>query len=638
MWCSEVTDSGISSATLNTTLKVEKFCIALKPLFCFITLPMSKQQQRPYILRPYQQAAVDATVKHFKNNTAPAVIVLPTGAGKSLVIAELAAIANYKVLVLAHVKELVAQNQQKFTGYGLASSIYSAGLKEKDHSAKVVFASVQSVTRNLAVFTQQFSLLIIDECHRLSNDQDSQYGKIIAQLSKQNRQLKVLGLTATPYRLGLGWIYQFHYHGYVRPMADENASTPFKYCIYELPLSYMIKHHYLTPPILYDATIAQYNFAQLPGYESGQCSTAAINHLLVAKQRVTQSIIEQVLTLSEKRRGVMIFAATVKHAQEILGYLPLEQSALITGATQSQQRDQIICAFKQQQIKYLVNVAVLTTGFDAPHVDVIALLRPTQSVSLFQQIVGRGLRLADNKQDCLILDYTGSRFDLFHPEVGSVKPNADSQPVQIFCPECNFANIFWGKCDERGEILEHYGRRCQGLVDKPQATALSPSDSTVSTSRCQFRFRFKNCPQCNTENDIAARECHHCHHVLADPDDQLKKALQLKDAKVIRCAGLSMVEHKQLLKITYHDEQGETLVDFFKLTNPAQLALFSRLFSSRLPSQYQQQLPANLQQILAISEKFIAPDFVIARKSGHFWKVVERIFDYQGKYRRANQL
>ena len=123
-------------------------------------------------LRPYQRDAVSATIKYFRQHNSAAVIVLPTGAGKSLVIAELAAIARHKVLVLAHVKELVEQNQQKFLLYGLACSVFSAGLKQKNSRAKVVFASIQSTVRNLSAFKDQYSLVIIDECHRISEHSD----------------------------------------------------------------------------------------------------------------------------------------------------------------------------------------------------------------------------------------------------------------------------------------------------------------------------------------------------------------------------------------------------------------------------------------------------------------------------------
>lgn len=118
-----------------------------------------------------------------------------------------------------------------------------------------------------------------------------------------------------------------------------------------------------------------------------------------------------------------------------------------------------------------MNVAVLTTGFDAPHVDLIAILRPTESVSLYQQIVGRGLRLAPGKTDCLILDYAGNPHDLYAPEVGTPKGKSDNVPVQVFCPACGFANTFWGKTTADGTLIEHFGRRCGGGSKMTTATA-----------------------------------------------------------------------------------------------------------------------------------------------------------------------
>jgi DNA repair protein RadD len=126
----------------------------------------------------------------------------------------------------------------------------------------------------------------------------------------------------------------------------------------------------------------------------------------------------------------MIFAATVMHAKEVMTYLPEDHSALITGDTPNSERDKIIKQFKAKQLKYLVNISVLTTGFDAPHVDFIAILRPTESVSLYQQIVGRGLRLAEGKDDCLVIDYAGNGFDLFYPEVGDKKAIAIMNPCK----------------------------------------------------------------------------------------------------------------------------------------------------------------------------------------------------------------
>lgn len=135
--------------------------------------------------------------------------------GQSLVIAELARLARGRVLVLAHVKELVAQNHAKYCPWPRGGYLRRRSAAKESHG-KVVFGSVQSVARNLDQFRSEFSLLIVDECHRISDDDDSQYQQIIGHLRQVNPQIRLLGLTATPFRLGKGWIYQFHYHGMVR--------------------------------------------------------------------------------------------------------------------------------------------------------------------------------------------------------------------------------------------------------------------------------------------------------------------------------------------------------------------------------------------------------------------------------------
>ncbi|MDS1309224.1 DEAD/DEAH box helicase [Marinobacter xiaoshiensis] len=583
----------------------------------------------PFQLRPYQQEAVDATLRHFRKSDESAVIVLPTGAGKSLVIAELARLARRRILVLTHVKELVEQNHAKYQSYGLTGGIFSAGLKRKENLHQVTFASVQSVSANLDQFRNEYSLIIIDECHRVSDDDSSQYQTIIDLLRQQNTSLKVLGLTATPYRLAMGWIYRYHYRGFVRSEQDK----PFVHCIYELPLSYMINRGYLTKPQLVDAAVTQYDFSTLSQNRFGEYAEKDVNQLLSKHQRVTRAIIEQVMELAAERKAVMIFAATVDHAKEITGYLPEQQTALITGATDQDERDSLIQRFKQQQLKYLVNVSVLTTGFDAPHVDFIAILRPTQSVSLYQQIVGRGLRLDEGKQNCLVIDYAGNNMNLHHPEVGEKKPNPDSEPVQVFCPGCGFANVFWGKTDSDGHVIEHYGRRCQGLLEPAEED--EPGVPNGRPEQCDYRFRFKECPHCNAENDIAARNCHHCKEAIIDPDDQLKDALKLKDAMVIRCAGITMSGAGTKLKITYHSEDGEELSESFDFSKPAQRSVFNRLFGRRLANGQAPREFGRIDEVLEMQALMPAPDFVIARKQKHFWQVQERIFDYQGGYRKA---
>ncbi|WP_439133876.1 DEAD/DEAH box helicase [Pseudomaricurvus sp.] len=596
----------------------------------------SSQPSTAFTLRPYQREAVTATIQHFRQTSEGAVIVLPTGAGKSLVIAELGKLANRRVLVLAHVKELVVQNHQKYESYGFNASIFAAGLNRKEAVEKVTFGSVQSVARNLEEFEREYSLLVIDECHRVSLDENSEYQKIIRHLKAHNASLKVLGLTATPYRLDSGWVYQRHLP---RKLVRTDDETPFKSCIFELPLQYMIKSGFLTPPRLLDAPIALYDFEQLrTDHHRTHYREEDLDRILQGAKRATARIVDQVIDLAEDRSGVMIFAATVKHAKEVLSYLPPESSAIIIGDMRPKARDSVIQAFKQKQIKYLVNVSVLTTGFDAPHVDLIAMLRPTESAGLYQQIIGRGLRLSPGKTDCLILDYAGNTHDLYQPDITAPKPDSDSVIVEVSCPLCQYSNQFWGKTDNDGDIIEHYGRRCQGLI--PQ----DDSDSDHQLQQCDFRFRFKECGQCGAENDIAARQCHQCDHLLVDPDQKLKDALKLRDAKVIRCAGMSLHQHlnkdkEPRLKVVYHDEEGVELSEIYALSNQAQQGRFYHQFvRQHLKLPEERFFPKHPEDVIREQHRFRSPDFVIARKNGRFWTIRDRIFDYEGRYRRANEL
>ncbi|WP_413723293.1 DEAD/DEAH box helicase [Sodalis sp. RH24] len=582
-----------------------------------------------FTLRPYQRDAVNAAVDHFRRHDEPAVIVLPTGAGKSLVIAELARLARGRVLVLAHVKELVAQNHEKFQALGLEADIFAAGLQQRDSRGKVVFGSVQSVARNLDQFDGAFSLLIIDECHRLGDGDDSQYQQVIRHLRLARPALRILGLTATPFRLGKGWIYQYHHHGMVR--GDERSF--FRDCVYELPLHYMIKHGFLVPPERLDMPVLHYDFSRLSPNINGYYAESELNTEVRRQNRITPLIVGQIQEYAADKRGVMIFAATVEHAREVLGLLPPAQAALISAETPQADRDRLIDAFRRQSLRYVVNVAVLTTGFDAPHVDMIAILRPTESVGLYQQIVGRGLRLYPGKTRCLILDYAGNGHDLFSPEIGQAKPAGTGTPVQVFCPLCGFANMFWGKTTPEGEVIEHYGRRCQGFEEQEDG----------ERRQCDFRFRCKICPDCGAENDIAARRCHECDKILVDPDDMLKAALRLKDALVLRCSGMTLdcgADGKgEWLRITYHDEDGAEVAERFRLHTPPQRRVFEHRFlrlHQRAPGvPFPWQTAADIQRA---ADRLRAPDFVVARRQGAFWQVREKIFDYQGRYRLAHEL
>lgn len=579
-----------------------------------------------YKLRPYQQEAVDKTIQYFQKKRDPAVIVLPTGAGKSLVIAEMAKIAKGRVLVLAHVKELVEQNHTKYESYKLEAGIYSAGLNRKESHQKVIFGSIQSVARASENFFKDFTLLIIDECHRVSMEGDTQYQDVIKKLKAESPNLCILGLTATPYRLGLGWIYEYNHLGIIQSKQEKF----FKQCIYELPLEYMIKNKFLTPPVKIDIPVTSYDFSELT-QKNRMYTVAEIEQLIKQQKRLTPLIIKNIIDITNKykRQGVMIFSSSVNHAKEILGYLPDNNAKVVLGDTDDTQRDQIINEFKNKEFKYLVNVSVLTTGFDAPHVDVIAILRPTESVSLYQQIIGRGLRLAEGKKDCFILDYTGMGHDIYTPEISDRRPTKESVPVLVECPECGHENTFWGYANTDGEMIEHFGRKCRGAKHNPETYEVEP---------CGYRFRFKICHQCSAQNDVTARECEDCGTVLIDADSKLKQARLSKDAHILKPDSIELEERKDkngndFLQIKYYDYDGQHLSEYHYLNNQTSLKKFNinflRSHMRRPELEFNITSPKELIHYQALLRK---PSFIIARKQGKFWKITEKIFAEEIKH------
>jgi DNA repair protein RadD len=573
-----------------------------------------------YQLRPYQEESVRATVKHFRESRAPAVIVLPTGAGKSLVIAELARIARGRVLVLAHVRELVEQNHAKYVGLGLEAGIYSAGLGRKEVEAKTIFGSIQSIARAPEEFFENFSLLVIDECHRVSMEGETQYFQVISKMQRLNPELCVLGLTATPYRLGYGWIYEFHSQRKSRKTPEARF---FKKCLFELSTRHMIRNGYLTPPVKIDSPVASYDFSSLK-LNGHFFVTAQIEALLKDQKRITPLIINNIVEMAADRKGVMIFTSSVRHAEEILRALPPRISAMVVGDTEEKERDEIIAAFKAQKLKFLVNVSVLTTGFDAPHVDVIALLRPTESASLYQQIIGRGLRLSPGKVDCLVLDYTGQSHDIYAPDIEDARPSRESVIVEIACPSCGHLNDFWGLVNQDGEVEEHFGRRCKGALEDLKTHELVD---------CGYRFRFKRCDKCGAENDIAARECGSCRHLLVDNDKRLKEAMALKDAHVMRVDSMVLMRSQdkkgqERLEVHNYDADGNVLKEYFYLDSQESHRAFYFNFTRLHTRMPERDLPiSDVESAVKVQGKLRRPMYVIARKQKYFWAVREKIFE-----------
>jgi len=501
-------------------------------------------------LRPYQQDAVNAAVSWMKKCKSPAVLELATGAGKSWIAA---AIAKWitentkkKVLVLQPSKELTEQNYSKWIATGEKASIFSASAGAKCTRHAVVYATPKTVLNSIERFGDMFGCVIVDECHQITPT----IKDIISKIKAKNPMLRVIGMTATPYRMNTGYIYHQNLVTN-KALSEEEAINPyFAALLYSIKTRELISMGFLTEAHT-EPTTDHYNTQSLTINKMGNFDAKQVSSVFENHGRLTATIVQDVIAKTYDRNGVMLFASTVRHAQEIMESLPPDNSMMLGGDVNMDKatREQLIDDFKQQRFKYIVSVGTLTTGFDAPHVDAIAVLRATESESLFQQIIGRGLRLYDGKHDCLVLDYADNiarhelHFDIFEPTIQTTKQGT-GECIDVVCPACNCTNSFAIRkldknqsIDEDGFLLDlagnkivydvdendnailqtaHHGRRCNGLV-------ISRLNGEIE--RCEHRWAFKKCHVCGHENDTAARYCEKkdCRAELVNPNDKLNR-------------------------------------------------------------------------------------------------------------------
>lgn len=475
-----------------------------------------------------------------KTSIDPCLIEAATGAGKSHIIAALAdTIHNAtgkRVLCLAPSAELVVQNREKFLATGNNASMFSASAGAKELRHKVVFGSPLTVKNRISRFKDGYAAVIVDEAHGLTPTLRS----IIDAMRDGNPNLRVIGTTATPYRMGDGYIFRMWPDGRVND--DFTTRDPyFTRLVDRITAPTLIEMGFLTPPLVGSPGATGYDTGAMKPNAMGKFDKADVDRAYHGKGRLTSQIVADVVSQCCDRQGVMFFAATVQHAKEVMESLPPEISALVTGDTPKKERDSILRRFKDRQIKYLVNVAVLTTGFDAPHVDCIAILRKTESAGLFTQIIGRGLRLDDGKENCLILDYTTNiddHFpdgDLFDPKIEAKHAKEKGDGLPATCPDCGYENTFAANPDyldmpfdangyildlagnrvmtEFGPLPAHYGRRCFGM---------DRTGPGGTYERCGYRWTSKECPECQEPNDIAARYCSKCRAEIVDPNEKLR--------------------------------------------------------------------------------------------------------------------
>jgi DNA repair protein RadD len=391
-------------------------------------------------LRPYQRAAIEALYDYFAASVGNPLIVMPTGTGKSVVIAgfireAIAAYGDTRVLVLTHVKELIQQNFMALLRAWpeAPAGIYSAGLSRRDIHAQILFAGIQSIHRH-ARQVQRCDLVLIDEAHLLGRNDSGMYRSFLKELNEINAGLlKVVGFTATPYRLDSGLLH-------------EGKDRLFTDIAYEVPVLDMIQQGYLCP-VVPKQTTTQLDVGGV-GTRGGEFIAKDLE-AAVDRDDVTRAAVGEIVQHGQDRGSWLVFCSGVAHARHVCDAIRERgiSCETVTGDTPGPERDAILAAFKAGRLRCVTNANVLTTGFDAPGVDLIALLRPTKSVGLYVQMVGRGTRLAEGKDDCLVLDFAGNTAR--HGPIDTVdgrkkeKEEPGEAPIKV-CPECqtiNYASV-----------------------------------------------------------------------------------------------------------------------------------------------------------------------------------------------------
>jgi len=381
-------------------------------------------------LRPYQSAAIAATYDYWASEGGNPLIDLATGTGKSLVMAELTRglVADYpdmRILIVTHVKELIEQNYLellKLWAFAPAG-IYSAGLSRRDTRRQIIFAGIQSAFSKALAFGP-VDLMMIDEAHLIPAKASTMYGRFIAEMRAQNPDMKVLGLTATPYRLNSGRL-------------DEGEDRLFDKTVYTYGIADGVREGFLSPLVSkatttgFDLTgVAKSGGEYVPGQLQAACD----------KAETTRRAIDELIAYGRDRRSWLAFCSGVAHAEHVRDEIRSRgfSCEVVTGDTPKDERARILSDFKAGKIRAITNNSVLTTGFNAPGVDLIAALRPTESTSLYVQIAGRGTRLAPGKANCLFLDFAG--LIKRHGPVDCVQPSGPKgggvAPVKE-CPECH---------------------------------------------------------------------------------------------------------------------------------------------------------------------------------------------------------
>lgn len=396
-------------------------------------------QARPMLTpRDYQEAAFPATMKWFEGGKGWPLVVVPTGGGKSLIIAEfirkcLEIEPTTRFVVLSHVAELLKQNAEAIIGQNPSVDLtfYSNKIGEKDASGTVVVASIQSIYKKAHLLqSPPPDLVIIDEVHTVPHSGEGMYRKFFADLMQINPYMKCCGYTATPFRAKTGLLHK-------------GEGAMFSGIAYEVNILDLIERGYLTP--ISTPTMSMRMDVSDVKISNGDYVEKHLEKA-IDKDEITKACVDEIMQHSSGRNKWLVFTAGVNHCLHVRDEIRSRGIAceMLTGKTDNAERDRIIAWHKEKtsEQRCLVNISVLTTGYDNPAIDLIAFMRPTRSPVLYIQMIGRAMRIFPGKEDSVVLDF-GGIIETLGPidqiRLPARKKGSGDAPSKL-CPECGEEN------------------------------------------------------------------------------------------------------------------------------------------------------------------------------------------------------
>jgi len=403
---------------------------------------------------------------------------------------------------------------------------------------------------------------------------------IIKHFQDANPKLRIVGLTGTSFRTGTGNI--------------AGKDKLFKTVLAAINVLELVEQGYLTRPIA-PITQGAYDFSGVK-VMAGKFNDKDLQ-AAVSDGRLTKSIIENVVEQTKDRNKVLIFASTLKHAQEIVSYLPKGEAGYLDGTLSKTDREAALKAFSDGTIKYMVNRDILTVGYNETAIDAIAILRPTESRGLLIQMIGRGLRLHPSKADVMILDYAanfekhGDLEEIFTKEAQSKKAGGGDTETKL-CPQCSK----WVSLGTRHCSCGHY-------------------------------FISKECPDCGAENDITRRYCYSCDAELIDPNEKLTSLANIDGRRVSHVKGLSLEPYfktKETLKVSFSTDGG--VVNQFISPGSVYMKYFLGKFLKCRGTRLDTFMQMPLKELAELRPLFTVPSEIVTKPNGKFLKVVEWSF------------